>query len=129
MADRHGPLRCLIVLSLGLAAAQGVTALVTNIDQFLVMRCACACAMAGSMTLAFAAMSKRVPDEHRTLAFALVQSCIQFGLALGPLLGAFVVRDEAGPQFRIAFVVGAVLCGAAGTGMLLLRRMEHRPAT
>ena len=129
MADRHGPLLCLIVLSFGLAVVQGLTALVGDIDQFLLMRGACACAMAGSMTLAFAAMSKRVPDEHRTLAFALVQSCIQFGLALGPLLGAFVVRSDDGPDFRFAFVVGAVLCGVAGAGMLLLRRGEGRPAT
>lgn len=128
MADRHGPLRCLIVCSLALAGVQGLTALVANVDQFLVMRCAAACAMAGSMTLAFAAMSKRVPDEHRTLAFALVQSCIQFGLALGPLLGAFVVRNEDGPDFRFAFVVGALLCAASGLGMLLLRRVERRPA-
>lgn len=125
MADRYGPLRCLIWLSLGLASLQALTALVANIDQFLMMRCACACAMAGSMTLAFAAMSKRVPDEHRTYAFSLVQSCIQFGLALGPLLGAVVVRSEHGPDFRLAFVFGAVLCTAAGTGMVLLRRVER----
>ncbi|MFT4839656.1 MAG: DHA1 family multidrug resistance protein-like MFS transporter [Planctomycetota bacterium] len=128
MADRHGPLRCLIVLSIALAVVQALTSLVANIDQFLLMRCACACAMAGSMTLAFAAMSKRVPDEHRTLAFALVQSCIQFGLALGPLLGAFVVRGDDGPDFHFAFVVGALLCGVAGLGMLLLRRVERRSA-
>ena len=108
-----------------MASLQALTALVANIDQFLMMRCACACAMAGSMTLAFAAMSKRVPEEHRTYAFSLVQSCIQFGLALGPLLGAVVVRSEHGPDFRLAFVFGAVLCTAAGTGMVLLRRVER----
>ena len=54
-----------------------------------------ACLMAGSMTLAYAAASKRVADRNRTLAFAMVQSCIQFGLALGPLLGAAVAQAVA----------------------------------
>lgn len=127
MADRHGPLRCLIWLCLSLAVVQGLMSLVTSIDQFLLLRSAGACAMAGSMTLAFSAMSKRVPDEHRTLAFAVVQSCIQFGLALGPLLGAYAVRSDHGPNFRFGFVVSAWLCAAAGAGMLLLRRVERRP--
>ena len=128
MADRFGPLRCLIALSFGLMVCQGLMALVDGVDQFLLVRAVSACVMAGSMTLAFSAMSKRVADEYRTLAFALVQSCMQFGLALGPLLGALVVRTANGPDFRFAFVVAAILCGASGTGMLLLRRIERRRA-
>lgn len=65
---------------------------------------------------------KSMADRHGPLL------CL-FGLALGPLLGAFVVRGAHGPDFRFAFVVGALLCGVAGTGMLLLRRLERRPAT
>jgi len=128
MADRHGPLRCLICLSFSLAGLLCLMSLVTGIGQFLLVRCACACVMAGSLTLAFAAMSKRVADEHRTLAFALVQSCMQFGMALGQMLGAFVVRSDDGPDYRFAFVVAGLLCCAAGTGMLLLRKVERRPA-
>ena len=116
-------------LPAGLAGAvEGLMALVDGVDQFLLVRAVSACVMAGSMTLAFSAMSKRVADEYRTLAFALVQSCMQFGLALGPLLGALVVRTANGPDFRFAFVVAAILCGASGTGMLLLRRIERRRA-
>lgn len=126
MADRHGPLKCLIGVSFGLCFLQALVPLTTSIDQFLLLRIAIACVMAGSMTLAFASVSKRVADEHRTLAFSLVQSCIQFGLALGPLLGALMVRTDAGPDFRFGFVVAAVLCGVAGTGMLLLRGFEQR---
>jgi MFS family permease len=87
MSDRHGPLRCLVVLSFGLFLAQGATATVGTIDQFLALRLLVACLMAGSLTLAFASVSKRVADGNRTLAFSLVQSCVQLGLALGPLLG------------------------------------------
>mgnify|MGYP001196867223 len=125
MADRHGPLRCLSAVCFALFLLQGLMLLVTSINQFLLLRCMIACAMAGSMTLAFAAVSKRVADEHRTLAFSLVQSCIQLGLALGPVFGALVVRTEHGPDFRFGFGVAAVLCGLAGVGLLLLRRFER----
>lgn len=122
-ADRHGPLRCLALLSLGLAGLLAATAAVTTIGQFLLLRVAVACMMAGSLTLAYAAASKRVADANRTLAFAMVQSCIQFGLALGPLLGAAVAAGAPGVAgYRRAFVAAALLCGAAGVGMLWLRR-------
>lgn len=126
MADRHGPLRCLIGLSFGLSAMLLLVSFVVTINQFLLLRCGVACLAAGSMTLAFASISKRVADENRTFAFSLVQSGIQFGLALGPLLGAYVARSDAGPDFRAAFVCASVLCCAAGTGMVLLRRTERR---
>ena len=121
-ADRFGPLRCLAWLSLGLAALQATMATVTTIGQFLWLRAAIACLMAGSLTLAYAAASKRVLDRDRTLAFALVQSCIQFGLALGPQLGALVAADGARPDFAAAWLTSAALCAAAGLGMLWLRR-------
>jgi len=127
-ADRHGPLRCLGLLALGLAALFLVMAFVATIGQFLLLRAAVACLMAGSMTLAYAAASKRVPDDHRTLAFAMVQSCIQFGLALGPLLGAAVAADGGERlAFDRAFVAAACLCAVAGLGMLLLRALTNRP--
>ncbi|MFK7742023.1 MAG: MFS transporter [Planctomycetota bacterium] len=128
MADRHGPLRCLVGLGFGLFAFQAATALVQTVNQFLLLRCGVACMMAGSMTLAYASVSKRVADEHRTLAFALVQSCIQLGLAFGPLLGALVAGGESGQlDFRFAFLVAALLCFAAATGMVFVRRLEARP--
>ena len=131
-ADRHGPLRCLAVLSLGLAALLAAMAFVVTIGQFLWLRAAMACLMAGSMTLAYAAASKRVADAQRTLAFAMVQSCIQFGLAVGPMLGAWVAgragEEPAGElAFGRTFVCAAGLCALAGAGMLLLRRWTAAP--
>jgi MFS transporter, DHA1 family, multidrug resistance protein len=127
-ADRHGPLRCLGLLALGLAALFVALAFVATTDQFLTLRAAVACLMAGSMTLAYAAASKRVDDAHRTLAFAMVQRCIQFGLALGPMLGAAVAAEAAGGiAFGRAFGVAAALCATAGVGMLLLRAFTERP--
>ncbi|MCU0863183.1 MAG: MFS transporter [Planctomycetes bacterium] len=123
-ADRFGPLRCLALLSLGLCALQAAMAAVTSIGEFLLLRAAIAGLMAGSLTLAYAAASKRVEDRDRTLAFALVQSCIQFGLALGPQLGTLVANRGAarGPDFATAWITAAMLCGLAGLGMLWLRR-------
>lgn len=127
MADRHGPLRCLATLALGLAGLQGAMVLVHDVDVFLVLRTAIACLMAGSMTLAYAAVAVRIADEQRTLAFAMVQSCIQFGLALGPLLGASVsARSDGGTDFPRLFVVAAALCAFAGLGMSWLRRAGRR---
>lgn len=122
MADKYGPLRCLGWLALGLCALQALAALVHDADVFLLLRCGTAALMAGSMTLAYAAASKRVADEHRTLSFAMVQSCIQFGLAIGPVLGAVAARSEGGRDFPRAFLAAASLCGVAGVGMLWLRR-------
>lgn len=128
MADRRGPLRSLTLLAFGLCAVQGGMAMVSTIDQFLLLRVLLACLMAGSLTLAYASASKRVEDEHRTLSFSLVQSCIQLGLAFGPLLGTTVAATPGGTDFRRAFLAAAVLCGVAGAGMLWLRRAERRCA-
>lgn len=124
LADRHGPLRCLAGLGLLLAVFLFASAHVATIDQFLLMRAATACVMAGSMTLAYAAASKRVPDQHRTLAFSMIQSCMQLGFALGPMLGAAVavVEHGNGTDFRRPFVAAAGLCLLAGLGMIVLRR-------
>jgi len=128
MADRRGPLRSLTLLAFGLCAVQCGMAMVGTIDQFLLLRVLLACLMAGSLTLAYASASKRVSDEHRTLSFSLVQSCIQLGLAFGPLLGTTVAATPDGTDFRRAFLAAAVLCGVAGAGMLWLRRSERRSA-
>jgi DHA1 family multidrug resistance protein-like MFS transporter len=127
LADRHGPLRCLAALALGLGAAFAAMAATTTIEQFLGLRAVVACLMAGSMTLAYAAAAKRVAAANRTFAFAMVQSCIQFGIALGPLLGAFIAGDETSLHFDRAFVCAAALCGVAGIGMLVLRRAAPVP--
>lgn len=128
LADRFGPLRCLGALGMVLSGLLLATAAVATIDQFLLLRTLAACVMAGSMALAYAAASKRVDDRHRTLAFSLVQSCMQLGFALGPMLGAWVAVSGAGEHanYRRPFVAAGMLCLAAGVGMLLLRRLSTR---
>ncbi|MBL8724102.1 MAG: MFS transporter [Planctomycetes bacterium] len=133
LADRFGPLRCLAWLGLSLGAVLTATAWTAGIDQFLVLRALAACLMAGSMTLAYAAASKRVDDALRTLAFSLVQSCMQLGFGLGPQLGSLVAAlgRPGVVEFRHAFVAAGMLCVLAGLGMLWLRRSpahhDHPP--
>jgi len=134
LADRHGPLRCLGILSLGLGCLMFVVAATTQVATFLGLRTCAAAFMAGSMTLSYAAAGKRVVAARRTLAFSMVQSCMQFGFAFGPLVGAFVADrgTGTGPDFQRTFVAAALLCLVAGAGMLLLRRLpsgrlEHAP--
>jgi MFS transporter, DHA1 family, multidrug resistance protein len=126
LADRFGPLRCLGVLGLCLAAILAATATVASANQFLLLRTAAACMMAGSMTLAYAAASKRVADGRRTLAFSLVQSCMQLGFGLGPQIGGFVAvfGTDGLVNFRQAYVAAAVLCLGASVGMFALRRVR-----
>jgi MFS family permease len=127
LADRFGPLRCLAVLGIVLAGLLLATAQVGSIDQFLLLRTLSAVMMAGSMTLAYAAVSKRVDDGQRTLALSLVQSCMQLGFAGGPMLGAMIaVVDEDTTDYRRPFTAAAVLCLGAGIGMLALRRLSAR---
>ncbi len=121
-ADRYGPLRCLALLALGLCGLFVAMTQIATTAQFLGLRAVFACLMAGSMTLAYAAASKRVAVANRTLAFAMVQSCIQFGLAIGPLIGAAVAGRGQATEFAHLFATAAALCGAAGLGMLVLRR-------
>lgn len=126
LADRFGPLRCLAVLSAVLGLLLGATAAVASIDQFLWLRAAASCFMAGSMTLAYAAASKRVVAARRTLAYSMVQSCMQFGFALGPMLGSAVAAvggDGKQVDLRSPFVVAGALCVAAAAGMSWLRRL------
>ncbi len=90
LADRAGPLRCLAALSGMLGVVLLLTSTATTIEGFLGYRSVAAIFMAGSMTLAYAAVGKHVPSDNRALAFACAQSCIQLGLAFGPMLGAFL---------------------------------------
>lgn len=122
LADRHGPLRCLAFLGAGLGILLAASAAVATIDQFLAMRTAAACVMAGSMTLAYAAASKRVADERRTLAFSMIQSCMQFAFALGPTAGAAIAVADGGINFRRVFAAAGGACLLAGIGMFWLRR-------
>ena len=128
LADRFGPLRCLAVLGVALAGLLAATAFVVTIDQFLLLRAGAACMMAGSMTLAYAAVSKRVADERRTLAFSMVQSCMQLGFALGPMLGAAIAVASPGEHtdLRRPWLAASSLCLLAGLGMLVLRRGSTR---
>lgn len=128
LADRVGPLRCLAALGIALSFVLLGSAMVVTIDQFLVLRTLAAVVMAGSMALAYAAASKRVDDRYRTLAFSMVQSCMQLGFAFGPMLGGWVAvaADGERANYRHPFVAAAALCCAAGIGMLLLRRSSMR---
>jgi len=124
LADRHGPLRCLAMLGLLLALVHLAMAATTSIDGFLLWRTLGACLMAGSMTLAYAAASKRVADHRRTFAFSLVQSCMQLGFGLGPQLGGYVATagGAAAVDYGRVLWAAAALTGLAGAGMLCLRR-------
>ncbi|MCA8976614.1 MAG: MFS transporter [Planctomycetes bacterium] len=125
MADRRGPLRCLAYLCAMLGAILATMAMVTSIDAFLALRALAAAVMAGSMTLAFAATSKRVAEARRTLAFSMVQSCMQLGYAFGSQLGALVATAfvDGPPDFRLLFLTAAACCLLAATGMFMLRRL------
>ncbi len=119
LADKYGPLRCLSVLSLGLAVVLGCTGVWTSIEGYMLLRCAAAVFMAGSMTLAYSAIGKRVENDQRSLAYSLAQSCIQFGLSLGPLFGGFMSQwtGIAGLFFIASFCLLLVGCT-----MLILRK-------
>lgn len=127
LADRYGPLRVLAVDALGLGVCYVATVFVPGIEVFLLVRFASALFMSGSMTLAYAAGSKRMSAERRSLAFSAVQSCIQFGLSFGPIFAASVAGVL--PLRTLFGVAGACLL-VAGVGMLWLRRLgsvEPRP--
>lgn len=118
LSDRVGPLRCLAVVSLALAGVYWFTAGVTGVAEYLLLRCVAAMFMAGSMTLAYAALTRRAPRAEQATAFALAQSCIQLGLSIGPTAGAAAAESVG---LRGLFSVSAVILLLSGIGMLLLR--------
>jgi MFS family permease len=121
--DRFGPLRCLYWLALLLGGVLCATASVGSIDEYLLLRGLAALLMSGSMTLAYAAASKRVARGRRTFAFSLVQSCMQFGFALGPMFGAQIAKSGSnGVDYRSVYATAGWCCIAAGLGMAWLRR-------
>ena len=130
LADRLGPLLCLSFVALCLSGILWAMSATATIQEFLGLRCAAAVFMAGTMTLAYAAASKRVVAARRSLAFAMVQSCIQLGLSLGPLAGGLLTgvvgaaaAVDTAPDLRILFTAGAICLFVAGLAMLVLRRI------
>jgi DHA1 family multidrug resistance protein-like MFS transporter len=124
LADRIGPVLCLSIVALGLAAVFALTGTFVSIEEYLGLRVAASLFMAGGMTLAYAAASRRVDPRHKSLSFALVQSCIQLGISLGPIGGSWVVATA---SLRAAWWMAAALVGAAGIGMVVLRFATERP--
>lgn len=118
MADWFGPLRCLAAVGVSLSILFFATAVMDDIESFMWLRCIAAVFTAGSMTLAYAAVSCRVRPECRTLAFSLVQSGIQFGLSLGPVVGDLFAG---GWGMRGLYGAGGVCLAVAGLGMIGLR--------
>ncbi len=118
MADWFGPLRCLAAVGICLSILFFATAVVDDIESFMWLRCLAAVFTAGSMTLAYTAVSRRVRPECRTLAFSLVQSGIQFGLSLGPVVGNLVAGGWGTPGL---YFIGGVCLAVAGLGMIVLR--------
>ena len=92
LADRVGPLRCLAAISLALGLLYVGVSWTESTVGFFTLRCVMAIFTAGTMTLAYAAATRRVPSDRRTLAFAMVQSCLLFGMAFGPSVGDFALR-------------------------------------
>jgi MFS family permease len=126
LSDRVGPLRCLAIVATALGVLLAATAMVDSIGQFVLLRTLAACFMAGSMTLAYAAASKRVVAARRTLAFSMVQSCMQFGFAFGPMAGSWLTGIGGSvdrPNLRVLFAIAGGLCLCAGAGMVWLRRL------
>ncbi len=119
LADRIGPLRCLAILCLSLALVYLAASGVQSIGEFMTLRGLGAVFMAGGMTLAYAAAGRRVTAESRSRAFAMIQSCMQFGLAVGPLAGWYLTQ---GKELFSLYMIGAVFLSVAGFGMLALRK-------
>lgn len=126
LGDRIGPLRCLAAIAIGLGLAQALAGAWREIDGFLVARCLAAVFAAGAMTLSYAALGKRVAPGSRSLAFACVQSCMQFGMCFGPLAGSAIAAMVGG--LGGLFVVSGAILGAAAALMLAVRKLEEVPA-
>jgi DHA1 family multidrug resistance protein-like MFS transporter len=121
LADAIGPLRCLAAVGLGLAAVFFCTAQVKSIEGYMALRCAAAVFMAGNMTLAFTAVARRVDAGSRSLAFSLVQSGMQYGLALGPVVGVGLVG---GAGMSSLYLLGGACLTLAGVGMIVVRAVS-----
>jgi len=121
LADRIGPLRCLVIVGLGLAGVFGLTSQAVTIEGFMTLRACAAVFMAGSMTLAYAAVARRVSSARQSLAFSLVQSGMQFGLALGPVLGDVMAGTQGMPR---VYGIGCLCLALAGVGMIVIRVVD-----
>lgn len=122
-ADRFGPLGCLVANCFALGLLSLASAHVPDVGVWLVLRCLAAACMAGGMTLTYAAVARRAPPSRRGTAFALVQSSLQLGLALGPLTGALAARGE---TLRPVFTVAGMVLLAGGLGLAWLRKRTPR---
>lgn len=119
--DRFGPLRGLAVIALGLGLATIGAGFATTISAFVGWRIVAACFAAGGTTLSYAALGKRLPPQGRSLAFACLQSCMQFGMFAGPLTGGLV--SEWTGLFGMLVIAGSAIV-TAGVVMWGVRSWE-----
>jgi DHA1 family multidrug resistance protein-like MFS transporter len=119
--DRFGPLRGLALIALGLGLATLGAGFAGSIRGFVGCRIVAAVFTAGATSLSYAALSKRIAPQGRSVAFASLQSCMQFGMFAGPLTGG-LLAEWTGLRGTL-FLAGAAILGSA-IAMHLVRRRE-----
>jgi DHA1 family multidrug resistance protein-like MFS transporter len=110
VADRHGRKPMVIRAMVGGGLTLAAIALVTNVQQFLVLRFVQG-ALSGTVAASTALVATEAPRDRVSQSLGVLQSSIFIGAAAGPLLGGIV---SAAVGLRGSFAVGGALLVSAG---------------
>ncbi|WP_086828907.1 MFS transporter [Allokutzneria sp. NRRL B-24872] len=124
LADRWGPRRTAIWLSVAVALTLGAVLFVRSFLLVLLVICGYACCQAGLGAARQALLAVLVPPAERTAARAHLQSTLNVGLALGAGLGALALWSGTYTAYLAVFGLDAVSFLLAA---LVLRKLPPTP--
>ncbi|SDM37324.1 MFS transporter [Allokutzneria albata] len=107
LADRWGPRRTAVVLSVAVAGTLSAVLFVRSFPLVVLVVCGYACCQAGLGSARQTLLAALVPPAERTAARAHLQSTLNVGLALGAGLGALVLWSGTYTAYVAAFSLDA----------------------
>ena len=134
MADRFGPRRVLIVLSLWRAAGFAAYALVEDLRGYLLVVCLLGVADKGASPVLQLLVSRAVGDEDRLATMASLRALRNVGFTLGAAAAGVAIAMDTRPAYLglvfgdaasfvvVAFVVATVPLSLASAGAISRRR-------
>lgn len=110
LADRYGRKPMVVRTTVSVALFSGLTALVVNPYQILILRILMGC-FSGFSAAALALIASNTPREHLGFALGWLQTGQTVGMVVGPFLGG-LLADVVG--YRGVFMVAAVMAALGG---------------
>lgn len=125
LADRRGRKLMLLRAQFGAFITIGLSALVMNPEQMLVLRIIEG-ALAGTVTAAMTLIATSIPKDRLGYGLGMIQTAVFSGAALGPLVGG-LIADHVGYRETFGIAAGMMLIAGLIT-LFIVHETFTRPA-